>query len=150
MEPYWRRRVRKIQKELFLIPERRSQKSVEPIYKRYLERVLNQGHELLHELLKRSERDVNRRTLIIVVAFAGLILFPYVLFVRPPHDFPGGALIEVPEGMSLSEIAEVLEEENVVRSSFVLRASLFLSGDQRNVHFGDYLFKKPRTVFFIA
>ena len=150
MEPYWRRRVSEIRKQVFRISEPRSQKSVEPIYKRYLERVLNQGHELLQELLQRSERNVNRRALIIVAAFAGLILFPYVLFVRPPHDFPGGALIEVPEGMSLSEVAGLLKEEGVVRSSFILRASLFLSGDQRNVHFGDYLFNKPRNVFFIA
>ena len=119
-------------------------------YKRFVERVLNQAQQAVGQLLRRSERGTNRRTLIVAVVVVFTILLPYALFVRPPQDFPAGALIEVPEGMPLSEIAELLKSEGVVRSSFVLRATIFLTGNQRNVHFGDYLFNKPRNVFYVA
>src|SRR3989344_3211408 len=119
-------------------------------YKRFVERVRNQAQQAVAQLLRRSERATNRRTLIVAVVVVFTILLPYALFVRPPQDFPAGALIEVPEGMPLSEIAELLKSEGVVRSSFVLRATIFLTGNQRNVHFGDYLFNKPRNVFYVA
>ena len=32
----------------------------------------------------------------------------------------------------------------------MLQATIFLTGNQRNVHFGDYLFNKPRNVFYVA
>ena len=119
-------------------------------YKRFVERVLNQGQQVVGQFLRRSERGSNRRTLIVAVVVAFTILLPYALFVRPPQDFPAGALIEVREGMPLSEIAELFQSEGVVRSSFLLRATIFLTGNQRNVHFGDYLFNKPRNVFYVA
>ena len=77
-------------------------------YKRFVERILNQGQQVLGELLRRSERGTNKRTFVVAIVAVFTILLPYALFVRPPQDFPAGALIEVPEGMSLSEIAELL------------------------------------------
>ncbi|RJQ33932.1 endolytic transglycosylase MltG, partial [Candidatus Parcubacteria bacterium] len=119
-------------------------------YKRFVERILNQGQHVLGQLLRRSEQGTNKRAYVVAIVVVFIILLPYTLFVRPPQDFPAGALIEVREGMSLSEIAELLRSEGVVRSSFVLRATIFLTGNQRNVHFGDYLFNKPRNVFYVA
>jgi UPF0755 protein len=82
--------------------------------------------------------------LALVVSFgvAGYLFFP-------PAHFPKGALIEVPENASFGEIAVLLEENKIVSSSFVLRVFARLSGNDREVDAGKYLFETPQNVFAI-
>ncbi|OGG80094.1 hypothetical protein A3A39_02815 [Candidatus Kaiserbacteria bacterium RIFCSPLOWO2_01_FULL_54_13] len=83
--------------------------------------------------------------------FAGaLATVLYLTAIEPPENFPLGTLIAVPEGASLSETAESFEALGVVRSALALRIIMTLSGHERDVHAGDYLFKEPKTVFSVA
>ena len=118
--------------------------------KEVLERALDNGGHLLDRLSTHWRTNANRRTIIILSVIGGVLLFSYLLFVRPPSAFPKGELIEISEGMSLSEIAVSLKNEHVVRSSLLLQAAVYLLGYERGVQFGDYLFKEPRGVFSIA
>lgn len=82
--------------------------------------------------------------------FALVVFFSavgYLFF--PPASFPKGALIEIPEDASFSEIAVLLEENNIVSSSFILRVCARLSGNDREVNAGKYLFETPQNVFAI-
>jgi len=57
--------------------------------------------------------------------------------------------VEVPQGLGLSAIAEKLEREGVVRKAEILFLSAFLSGTQRKLKHGEYVFsagEAPYTV----
>src|SRR3989344_2085576 len=72
-----------------------------------LKEALNKTHTIVEQFLSYSRENANRRTLIIVPVVVICLLIPYLLFVRPPSVFPSGELVEIPEGLSLSEIAEL-------------------------------------------
>lgn len=120
-----------------------------PDLKENVEGALDKMSEISETLTARSPH-VNRRTFIIVGVVTVLVALSYFLFVRAPSGFPAGKLVEVPEGLSLTEIADLLKKEHVIRSSLALRAFIILTGDERGVHFGDYLFKEPKNVFSVA
>ncbi|MXZ49036.1 MAG: endolytic transglycosylase MltG [Candidatus Dadabacteria bacterium] len=58
-------------------------------------------------------------------------------------------IVDIPQGLGLSAIAEKLEEEGVIRKAEVLFLSAFLSGTQRKLKHGEYVFsagEAPYTV----
>ncbi|MCI0562493.1 MAG: endolytic transglycosylase MltG [Nitrososphaera sp.] len=98
----------------------------------------------------RWRQHSNRRT-IIVVTLAGLIAtLVYLFMIRPPDTFPIGALVSVPEGQSLAQIGQTLEDAGVVRSGVAFRLTAVILGKGREMRAGDYVFKEPRGVFSIA
>lgn len=98
----------------------------------------------------RWRRNTNRRTLFILGALFAFLFIPYVALVAPPHDFPEGGIIEIEEGASLGSIANQLEEGSVIRSSILFHLSVFVFGREREIEYGDYVFKRARNVFSIA
>ncbi len=115
-----------------------------------LEELFDKGHGLIGRLGERWDLHANRRTVIILLLLGALATFLYVEVIQPPEAFPLNALVAVPTGQSLAEVAQTLEENNVVRSAFALRTLVKLLGNERNVHAGDYLFKEPQDIFSIA
>ena len=115
-----------------------------------LKKALDKTHVVIEKFLSYSRENANQRTLIIVPVIVVVILIPYLVFIRPPSAFPAGELVEIPEGLSLSEIAELLEREQVVRSATLFRSAVYVFGRERNVKFGDYFFKEPRNAFIVA
>lgn len=116
----------------------------------WLEKYLDRASVFAQDLLVHSRADANRRTVVILCIAAGVIFFSYLFFIRAPNAFPLGRLVEISEGVPLSEIAGELKEQKVVRSTLLLRASVFVLGHERSVQFGDYLFNKSRNVFSVA
>jgi UPF0755 protein len=58
-------------------------------------------------------------------------------------------IVEIPQGLGLSAIAEKLEGEGVIRKAEILLLSAFLSGTQRRLKHGEYVFsagEAPYTV----
>lgn len=58
-------------------------------------------------------------------------------------------IVEIPQGLGLSAIAEKLEGEGVIRKAEILLLSAFLSGTQRKLKHGEYVFsagEAPYTV----
>ncbi len=101
-------------------------------------------------ILERFRTNPNQRTITIVVVVCLIFLLSYVFFIRAPRNFPADQLVEIPEGMSLSQIATHLKDAEVVRSALILRIAVVVLGDERNVQFGDYLFDTPKNVFVVA
>ncbi len=85
-----------------------------------------------------------------------LFLLGMVLFVGsvwatvPPAHFPSGAIIEVPEGISLYALAEKLKEEKVIRSPFWFRTAAIMLGGERDMKAGQYYFARPQNPLVIA
>lgn len=72
-----------------------------------------------------------------------------ILSSPPPHEsFPKEVII--PSSNSARAAAELLEEQGIVRSSYVMLFSLLVSGDIRNIQAGKYFFDTPRWMFSIA
>lgn len=58
-------------------------------------------------------------------------------------------IVDIPQGLGLSAIAEKLEGEGVIRKAEILFLSAFLSGTHRNLKYGEYVFsvgEAPYTV----
>ncbi len=121
-----------------------------PESERLLEKIFERGHALLENLSDRWDLNVNRRTVIILLLAGALATFLYIDVIQPPANFPLNELVAVSGGQSLAEIADTLEQGNVVRSSFALRTVIKLMGNERRVHAGDYIFKEPQDIFSIA
>lgn len=115
-----------------------------------LEQFFDRGSQRLAELSEHWKRHTNRRTVLLVI-FAGVLATTlYITAIDPPANFPLGTLVTVPEGATLSETAESFEHTGVVRSALALEILMRLTGQEHDVHAGDYLFKEPKNVFAIA
>ncbi len=81
-----------------------------------------------------------------------IFLFPLFLFVAfsPPADFPIKNIIAIPEGKTLSEVGELLEERGLIRSSFLFNNIVILLRAEKGVIAGDYYFKEPRSLYAVV
>lgn len=86
----------------------------------------------------------------IYLLISGVVFVLAVWTVTPPPDFPRRSIVTVPDGRSLGEIAEILEEENIVRSPFLFRVFSVLLGGERRMKAGEYYFGRPQSVLLIA
>ena len=115
-----------------------------------LEELFDKGHGLLGRLGDRWDLHANRRTVVILLVIGALATFLYLTVIQPPDAFPLNKLVAVPAGQSLEEVAQALEDAEVVRSAFALQLIVKLIGNERNVRAGDYLFKEPLDIFSVA
>ncbi|MCR4285769.1 MAG: endolytic transglycosylase MltG [Candidatus Kaiserbacteria bacterium] len=96
-----------------------------------------------------------RYTRIVYVVLAVLMLVSATYFGNdfyntPPSNFPIATNIAIAEGMTVSEITEVLKEHAVVRSSTYLYGLLLKKYDGVYVQAGTYTFEKPMTAEEVA
>lgn len=85
-----------------------------------------------------------------VIACGFLLTLCYHAFFKPPAAFPHDTIITIESGSSFYDIADTLEESNVIRSPFLLRLFIFLWGNEKGIIAGDYLFLKPENVSHVA
>lgn len=96
------------------------------------------------------QKGANRRTIVVICA-AGLVLGTlYVRYIQPPAQFPTGEIVSISEKSTLRDAAAQLQEQHVIRSPRTLEIVVRLFGGASHVHAGDYQFKQPHTVFFVA
>ena len=77
---------------------------------------------------------------VLIFVFAVAIGTFYFL---PPSDFPVGKVISVKKGSLTGDIAVLFENEHLIRSQNVFKACVAISGDDKRVTSGDFLFKEP-------
>ncbi len=81
---------------------------------------------------------------------AALVLALYFGVLLAPDGFARGTIVDIKKGMTLSEVADVLEKENVIRSPFLFKgAVVLLSGSSKAVS-GDYFFNSRPTFLSVA
>ena len=118
--------------------------------RKFLVDLFDTAHGRLMKLAEAWQRHTNRRTILTAVFLGTTMATLYISVMRPPDGFPINELVTIPEGAPLSEAAAVLEEAHIVRSGLVLKLLIILTGQEGNVHAGDYLFREPKDVFAIA
>jgi UPF0755 protein len=92
----------------------------------------------------------NRRTIIILIIAGVVAATVYTQAIQPPEAFPVRELVTVPEGSTLSEVAQALAEQHVIRSPHAFELSMRILGRARGAKAGDYIFKEPQSVWGIA
>lgn len=85
----------------------------------------------------------------IVVAILSIFVFLGV-YIIPPYDFPAQHSIEIQEGLTLSETADLLKKENVIRSPFIFKVFVYILGGERGVQIGEYFLPKPASVVSLS
>ncbi|TAK57122.1 endolytic transglycosylase MltG [Patescibacteria group bacterium] len=83
-----------------------------------------------------------------IILYAILVWFSFVLIgIRVPDSFPKDTYFSVPKGSGLSQIATSLLETHLIRSAFLFKFFVVLSGNQKNVVSGVYAFDRPLNLF---
>lgn len=93
------------------------------------------------------------RIVVVVLAllFASISMFGLFQFLNtPPDEFPVQTEIVIREGLSQKQIAHVLEEQNIIRSSFLLLAVFNRMQDDELAKAGVYIFDRPLTTEEVA
>jgi len=81
----------------------------------------------------------------------GVLLFLlYFVTISAPLNFPGATYVKVPKDQSFDEIAQNLEERNIIRSALAFRLFARLYGPQTHLMSGEYFFSEPITVVSVA
>ncbi|NQV88223.1 MAG: endolytic transglycosylase MltG [Parcubacteria group bacterium] len=83
----------------------------------------------------------------------GLVLFLlifYLFLYRAPTNFPNYTLFTVNKGDTLSQVADSLYENHLIRSPFWFRNFVILADREKGLIAGDYVFGVPQSVFKIA
>jgi len=111
--------------------------------------IFNAGLDLL---LRKSKSliDHKRQMLIVLVAMVSVLTVFYLNIYRAPANFPEGGVITIERDTHLSEIAELLEREEVVRSASALRIIILLLNGERSVFAGDYYFNSKTNLLRVA
>lgn len=90
----------------------------------------------------------------VLLAAASIVLLVLVgiwtIFFRASADFPVNQLVSVRSDVPLTQIAADLEAGNVISSSFLFSAWMRITGSDRGVHAGSYVFAKPVGMLEVA
>ena len=119
-------------------------------FAQWLEETMLAREKALDVLSRHWDAGVNRRTMIILIAFGVLALSLWLSVLQPPSQFPVGKLVSVPQGGTLSEVADILKAEDVIRSPLTFRLIMTLYGSSRTAQAGDYLFNQPLGLLTIT
>lgn len=106
--------------------------------------------EILLEEQKKKRLFWRRLTFVFlaaVFAISGYVSF--FLFV-PPQSFPVGTIFQIPDGATLRESAEMLQEKGIIRSSLALRAYVAVVKNNHPILSGSYLLTKKEPLSLIA
>jgi UPF0755 protein len=107
-------------------------------------------HEYYTEKKKKRIHPFFALLLGVVLIALGALFFVYRILNTPPPNFPIATDITIQEGLTVSSIAEVLAEKNIVRSALYFYAVLLYEYKDVYVQAGTYSFKTPQTPFEIA
>lgn len=81
----------------------------------------------------------------------GILLFLiYFVTISAPLHFPSATYVKVAKGQSFDEVAQMLKERKIIRSTVVFAIATRLYGSKEDIMSGEYFFSEPITVFGVA
>ncbi len=89
------------------------------------------------------------RKKIILYAILLWILFAFI-GIRAPDSFPRDAYFNIPKGQGLSQVAILLSNAHIIRSPFLFKVLVTLSGNQKSLVSGAYDFDQPINLFQVV
>jgi UPF0755 protein len=91
----------------------------------------------------------HRRSAVVaaLALLAALALSVFLLFDKPSEESWEGKLVAVPKGSRLPDVVTVLREGGVLPHPLTFRALVLLTFSARRLHYGEYAFPRPPSVF---
>ncbi len=86
---------------------------------------------------------------IIAASFAVLIFLVIYLSIAPAN-FPSSTVVTIKKGTYMSQAAEILASDGIIRSTLLLKFYVVLLSGHRQVQAGDYLFDTPQSALRVA
>jgi cell division protein YceG involved in septum cleavage len=102
------------------------------------------------EQIPEKSSGVFRYTILFV---CGIIIAGFLSFISissAPKDFVKDTVITVYPGMTISDLATLLENNHVIKSATWFRLALSTRIRPKPIVIGDYIFEKPQPVFSVA
>ncbi len=89
---------------------------------------------------------------ILPAAFLTGVLAFLVFFVTiaAPLNFPSASLLKTPQGSTVSEVAQLLKDKNIIHSTQLFKAIERLYGKDTPIVSGEYFFPGPENIFTIV
>ncbi len=95
--------------------------------------------------------DLHFVKIVLSIFFSSLfLLLLNLIFWQPSSSFPVFSISTIEPGSHLREIADQLEKDKVVVSSFWLKFFVIIGGGEKKVIAGDYYFSEPVSVFKVS
>lgn len=85
----------------------------------------------------------------LVVLIATVIIGAFMFKIDTPRNFTPGLILTIEDGSSVKQVADILYENNIIKSPTIFNIYVQLKGDSI-VFSGDYLFDEKQTVFEVA
>lgn len=87
---------------------------------------------------------------IFLTIILGGLLFSYFYFVLAPSNYEPGVIIKIVGGEKVKDIGIKLKEAKIITSPFAFRLAVKISGADKNLQQGEYLFDKEENVYLVA
>lgn len=105
--------------------------------------------EQFSKLVISKKSQLERVLLFLLGAIVALFLF-HAFYLSAPDNFPSRAVVSVKDGESLTEIADSLKKDGVIKSPFWFKNFVILLGGEKKVIAGDYFFEKSLSVWEVT
>jgi len=89
-------------------------------------------------------------TIDVVVFFVVILSILYMFTFSAPKTFPTGRLVEIEEGMTLSDVSRHLKNSSIIRSELLFEMFTTLFAGDGGVLYGEYFFNRPLSSFGVA
>lgn len=92
---------------------------------------------------------ISESALRLIVVFSVLVFLGFSAFAAPLKDFPQESFFRIEDGLNLSEIAEKLKQNGIIKSDFLFKVVAKTTGNESGIKSGDYWLEEPISLFKI-
>ncbi len=71
----------------------------------------------------------------------------YTIFIQTPKNTPYQVQYTVPEGATMSYVADSLYKNHIINSPDIFKMLILLFGQEKGIQAGEYIFTKPESVY---
>lgn len=86
------------------------------------------------------------RFLVLILGIVALVGGSFLFMSNPPRDFTPGTTVTITSGTSVKEAGDLLEQNNIIRSSSLFQFVIKMFLQDRPVIAGEFSFEKSRTL----
>ncbi len=79
-----------------------------------------------------------------------LVYLVYFITLAAPLEFPTGSYLRIKEGQSVAQVAQLLKDHNIIRSTAVFEAMVRFVGSPKKLYGGEYFFPGREDVLAVA
>lgn len=97
-------------------------------------------HTRIQSILNLPKREQILSVIFFSIFIAGILVTSVF---TPPRLFVSETVVDIPEGVGLSEVARILKQNKVISSEFFFKALIVLQGGTRSIVAGGYYFDHP-------